>query len=60
MDFDARLREIEERFEQVQAEMASPEVARDPERLRTLGRDFAELQEIVVTYREYLSARQQA
>jgi peptide chain release factor 1 len=60
MDVDARLREIEARFEQVQAEMASPEVARDPQRLRALGRDFAQLQEIVAPYREYVWARRQA
>ncbi len=60
MDFDARLRDIETRYEQVQAEMASPEVARDPDRLRTLGRDFAELQAIVVPYREYRAAERQA
>jgi len=60
MDFDARLREIEERFERVQAEMAEPEVARDPDRLRALGKDFAELREIVAPYREYLSAKRQA
>lgn len=60
MDADARLREIEERFERVQAEMASPAVAHDPDRLRALGRDFAELQEIVIPYREYRKAVEQA
>ncbi|HEX5950465.1 MAG TPA: peptide chain release factor 1 [Actinomycetota bacterium] len=60
MEFEARLREIEERFERVQAEMASPGVAHDPERMRMLGRDFAELQAIVTPYREYLSAKRQA
>ncbi len=60
MDVDARLREIEERYEALEAEMASPEVARDPERLRRLGKDLAELREIVVPYREYLKARRQA
>ena len=60
MDFDARLREIEARFEQIQAEMASPEVAANPDRLRALGRDFAELQDVVAPYREYLTAKRQA
>ncbi|GBC86231.1 Peptide chain release factor 1 [bacterium HR12] len=60
MDVDVRLREIEERYEALQAEMASPEVARDPERLRRLGKDLAELREIVVPYREYLNVRRQA
>ena len=60
MDLDDRLAEIESRFESVQAEMATPEVATDPDRLRELGRDFAELQEIVVPFREYRDARRQA
>jgi len=60
MDVDARLQEIEERFERVQAEMASPEVAHDPDRLRALGRDFAELADVVRPYREYVAARSQA
>lgn len=60
MDFDARLREIEARFEQIQAEMASPEVAANPDRLRVLGRDFAELHDVVAPYREYLTAKRQA
>ncbi len=60
MDVDARLREIEDRYEALQAELASPEVARDPERLRRLGKDLAELREVVEPYREYLSARRQA
>ncbi|MGE5459305.1 MAG: peptide chain release factor 1 [Solirubrobacterales bacterium] len=60
MDFEARLREIVERLERVQAEMAEPEVAHDPDRLRALGKDFAELQEIVGPYREYVTAKGQA
>ena len=49
----SRLDEIEARYEQVASEMASPEVAGDPERMRDLGRTFAELDEIVRPYREY-------
>ncbi len=60
MDFDARLSEVEARFEQVQAEMAEPDVAADLNRLRQLGKDFAELQEIVAPYRELREARRQA
>ena len=60
MDVDARLREIEARFELVQAELASPDVMQDPERLRELGRDHAELREVVLPYREYVAARRQA
>lgn len=60
MDLDARLAEVEARFERVQAEMASPETAGDPERLRRLGKDLADLQEIVLPFRRYLEAVRQA
>ena len=60
MDVDDRLKEIEARFEQVQAEMSSPEAAADPDRMRTLGQAFAELAQIVRPYREYRRAPQDA
>jgi peptide chain release factor 1 len=60
MDPSDRLAEIEDRYERLQAEMAEPDVARDQDRLRRLGKDLAELGEIVVPYREYRSALRQA
>jgi peptide chain release factor 1 len=60
VDVDARLKEIEERYRSLEAEMASPEVARDPERLRRLGKVLAELRELVVPYRAYREALRQA
>jgi peptide chain release factor 1 len=60
MDVGPRLEEVETRYEQVQAEMASPELAADLERLRRLGKEFADLQEIVVPYRELRDAQRQA
>jgi peptide chain release factor 1 len=60
MDLSDRLAEIEERYERLQAEMAEPDVARDQERLRRLGKDLAELGEIVAPYREYRTSLQQA
>ena len=57
---DQRLREIEARLGSVEAEMASPGTAADPDRLRVLGKRFAELQEVVVPYREYREAVGQA
>jgi peptide chain release factor 1 len=50
-----RLAEIEARYEQVEAEMASPAVAADPEQLRDLGRAYAELADVVGPYRELKS-----
>src|SRR5215510_8031354 len=60
MDLSDRLAEIEQRYERLQAEMAEPDVARDQDRLRRLGKDLAELGEIVAPYREYRTALQQA
>ena len=55
-----RLEEIEARYEAISSEMATPEVAVDPERLRTLGKSFSELEEIVVPYRAWRAATTQA
>jgi peptide chain release factor 1 len=60
MDLSDRLAEIGQRYERLQAEMAEPDVARDQDRLRRLGKDLAELGEIVAPYREYRWALQQA
>src|SRR5688572_17041507 len=56
MDVEDRLKEIEARFEQIQAEMASVEAATDHDRMRTLGQLFAELDQIVRPYREFRQA----
>jgi peptide chain release factor 1 len=60
MDLMDRLAELEERYETLQGEMASPDVAKDPERLRRLGKDLSELGAIVVPLREYRTASLQA
>ena len=56
---DARLAEIEARYEAVSAELAGAANA-GQDRLRSLGRTFTELEEIVVPYREYREALRQA
>ncbi|OGO49858.1 MAG: peptide chain release factor 1 [Chloroflexi bacterium RBG_16_68_14] len=48
-----RLVAIEERFEELTAEMGRPEVAADFERLQSLARERAALEEIVSLYRSY-------
>ena len=58
--FEERLDEIETRYEEVSRELASPEVAGDPERMRDLGRSFAELEAIVTPYRALREALRQA
>jgi len=60
MDLTSRLDEIEERYERLSVEMASPEVASNPDRLRQLGKSLAELQEVVAPYRQYRDALRQA
>ena len=56
MGFDDRLEEIEARFERVQEDLASTAAASDPDRMRSLGKAFAELEPIVRTFREYRRA----
>jgi peptide chain release factor 1 len=55
-----RLEEIEARYDAVASEMAKPDLASDLDRLRTLGRSFSELEEIVVPYRAWRDAQRQA
>jgi peptide chain release factor 1 len=49
----ARLEQVEERYHELENQMASPEVATDPRRLMEIGRERAEREEIVNTYAEY-------
>jgi peptide chain release factor 1 len=60
MELSERLADIEERYDRLQGEMASPDVAKDPDRLRRLGKDLSQLGEIVAPFREYRAALQQA
>jgi peptide chain release factor 1 len=55
-----RFEEIEHRFEELNRELSSPEVASDPSRLRDLGKQHAELEEIVRTHRGMDEAGRQA
>ena len=52
-DLEARLVEVEARYEAVSAEMAAPETSADPEKLRTVGKTFSDLEEIVRPYRQF-------
>jgi peptide chain release factor 1 len=55
-----RLDEIEARYEELTRELSSPDVASDPSRLRELGRQHAELHDIVLAYRAHREALRQA
>jgi peptide chain release factor 1 len=55
-----RLHEIERRYEELTRELSSPEVASNPGRLRQLGKQHAELHDIVVAHRAREEALRQA
>lgn len=48
-----RLDALSQRFEALEQELASPEVASDPQRLSALARERASLEEVVAHYRAY-------
>jgi len=54
-----RLREIEARYEEVSAALASPDAAADPSRLGELGRELARLEPIVSAIRSWHQVREQ-
>jgi len=59
-DLDRRLEELEAAYDAVAAEMATPEAAGDPDKLRDLGRRFAELEGVVRPFRAFRAARDAA
>lgn len=54
-----RLREAQERFRDVEEQLANPEVTRDPEKLKTLGRQRADLVEVHEAANRLLSLLEQ-
>jgi peptide chain release factor 1 len=60
VDVTERLDELERRYEDLSTQISSPGVAADPDRMRRLGRDLAELGDVVAPYREYKDALRQA
>lgn len=53
-----KLEQIEQRYKEVEAEMGKPDIAGDLDKMAQLGRDYKELEEIVVPYREALQVKQ--
>jgi peptide chain release factor 1 len=49
-----KLREIEERYNQVRADYENPEIVSDPKQVQRLGKLLAELEPYVVAYRKWL------
>jgi peptide chain release factor 1 len=60
MSLSERLQDVEARYDELTRELSSPEVATDPGRLRDLGKQHADLHDIVTVYRGYREALRQA
>jgi peptide chain release factor 1 len=56
---DARLRDVAAEYEDLQAQLARPEVTSDPDQLRTLGRKLAQLEPVVSAFRALESTRRE-
>jgi peptide chain release factor 1 len=54
---DARLREVVAQYDDVQAELSTPEVSRDPDRIRNLGRELSRLEPVVEAFQALESTR---
>jgi len=50
-----RLEQMEKRFNELEEQIAQPEVASDPKQLQKLAKERASLEDIVVRYRQYKS-----
>ena len=59
MTLEARLDELERRLAELEAEWSRPDVATDPERSRSLGREQAQVGPIVENYRRLRQVREQ-
>jgi peptide chain release factor 1 len=53
---EARLKELESRFEQIERELADPSLGGRPEKLKALGKEHAELRPVVESWRTYRTA----
>lgn len=54
-----KLNEVESRFERVNLELQNPDVTQDQKKYRTLMKEMADLQPLVVAFRRYKSVEQQ-
>ena len=54
---DSRLREVVGQYEEVQAELSTPEVSRDPDRIRTLGKELSRLEPVVQAFQSLEATR---
>ena len=54
-----RLEAIEKRYDELERQIATPEVASDPKQLQTLARERAGLENVVTKYRQYKDTTRQ-
>ena len=54
---DARLRDVVAQYDDVQAQLSTPEVSTDPERIRTLGQELSRLQPVVQAFQALEATR---
>ncbi|MFQ5876637.1 MAG: peptide chain release factor 1 [Acidobacteriota bacterium] len=59
MEFIDRLDSIEEKFEQLARQMGDPALVADQDRYRQVAKSYAELEKVVLKYREYKAVRRQ-
>ncbi|MGZ9276509.1 MAG: peptide chain release factor 1 [Candidatus Limnocylindrales bacterium] len=59
MDLDAKLIEIAAQYDDVQTELARPEVSADPNEIRRLGRELARLEPTVEAFRRLQATREE-
>jgi len=58
-DIDAKLLDVARQYDALNAELAKPEVVSDPDSLRRLGRELAQLEPVVDAFRRLEATRQE-
>ena len=58
-DLDAKLAEVARQYDDLQSDLARPEVVADPSEIRRLGRELARLEPVVEAYRSLLATREE-
>ncbi|HEX8024772.1 MAG TPA: peptide chain release factor 1 [Candidatus Limnocylindrales bacterium] len=58
-ELDDRLEEVAQQHDEIQAQLARPEVATDPDALRRLGRELSRLEPVVRAYRTLQATREE-
>lgn len=56
---DGKLADLARQYDDVAAQLGTPEILADPNKLRTLGREMARLEPVVAAYRELNEIREQ-